>query len=77
MVISRMCRRRKKEKRRVGGEVGGDTGEQLASTQLDRGAWLPTGLLSAEDTESAGDSGREEERSASSWSSSSLLSSSS
>jgi len=42
--------------------VGGDTGEQLASTQLDRGAWLPTGLLSAEDTESAGDSGREEER---------------
>jgi len=57
-----VCRRRKKEKRRVGGEVGGDTGEQLASTQLDRGAWLPTGLLSAEDTESAGDSGREEER---------------
>ena len=75
-MISHVCRRRKKEKRRGGGEVGGDTGEQLASTQLDRGAWLPTGLLSAEDTESAGDSGREEERSASSsWSS--LLSSSS
>ena len=74
MLIVHVCRRRKKEKRRGGGEVGGDTGEQLASTQLDRGAWLPRGLLSAEDTESAGDSGREEERSASLSSLSSLSS---